>query len=108
MHALGLLLVTPYRNYFLADENKISADGIFVSPDVIVIISPSRRTASPLVTDCESEGVGLKARVREKRCRALGESRIHLANKRKITFFFVFLSIFTTFAKTKQLNIKRR
>ena len=49
------------QNFFLADENKISADGIFVSPDVIAIISPSRRTASPLVTDWESEGVGLKA-----------------------------------------------
>ena len=68
MHTLGLLFVTPDRNYFLADrvfisadENKISSDGIFVSPDVIEIISPSRRTASPLVTDCESEGDGLKA-----------------------------------------------
>ena len=39
---------------------------------------------------------------------SLGEGKIHLGNKRKITFFFVFLSIFTTFAKTKQLNIKRR
>ena len=29
MHTLGLLFVTPDRNYFLAD-------GIFVSPDVIV------------------------------------------------------------------------
>ena len=61
MHTLGLLLVTPYRNYFLADGNKILADGIFVSPDVIAIISPSRRTASPKATYCESEGVGLKA-----------------------------------------------
>ena len=54
MHTLGLLFVTPDRNYFLADR-------IFVSPDVIAIISPSRRTASPLVTDCESEADGLKA-----------------------------------------------
>ena len=61
MHTLGLLFVTPDRNYFLADRIFISADGIFVSPDVIAIISPSRRTASPLVTDCESEADGLKA-----------------------------------------------
>ena len=68
MHTLGLLFVTPYRNYFLADGNKISADGnkfiadgIFVSPDVIAIISPSHRTASPKASYCESEGVGLKA-----------------------------------------------
>ena len=68
VHTLGVLFVTPDGNYFLADrifisadENKFSADGIFVSPDVIAIISPSRRTASPLVTDCESEADGLKA-----------------------------------------------
>ena len=43
MHTLGLLFVTPDRNYFLADrifissdENNFLADGIFVSPDVIV------------------------------------------------------------------------
>ena len=61
VHTLGLFFVTPYKNYFLADENKISADGIFVSPDVIGIISPSLRTASTKATYCESEGVGLKA-----------------------------------------------
>ena len=35
MQTLGLLLVTPDINYFLADENKFLADGNFVSPDVI-------------------------------------------------------------------------
>ena len=51
MQTPGLLFVTPDGNYFLADEKIFLADGNFVSPDVIVIISPSRRTASPLVTD---------------------------------------------------------
>ena len=64
MHTLGSLFVTPYRNYFLADGNKILADEILVSPDVIGIISPSCRTASPLVTDCESEAFGLRVRTR--------------------------------------------
>ena len=36
MHTLESLFVTPDGIIFLADENKISADGIFVSPDVIV------------------------------------------------------------------------
>ena len=36
MHTLGLLFVTPDGIIFLADGNEILADGIFVSPDVIV------------------------------------------------------------------------
>ena len=59
VHTLGLLFVTPYKNYFLADENKISADGNFVSQDVIGIISVHpfglpvrrRRTVSPKASD---------------------------------------------------------
>ena len=49
MHTLGLLFVTPYRNYFSADENYFLADGIFISPDVIAIIMS-------VPSDCESEG----------------------------------------------------
>ena len=36
VYTLGLLFVTPDRNYFLANEKLFSADGIFVSPDGIV------------------------------------------------------------------------